>query len=147
MTWEESQLSKIVARIIDERREQRQINPSWIATEALSEIDPDNHSVVLVRLGCHLQLRQIARQQCRNLFEDGDGENANQPRFSGFSGLQWRYPTARSKRQPEPEYVLRDHMNDGDVAYNVSRLRSEARAKLEHADALEAWGRSRAISA
>lgn len=143
MTREESALVEVVARIIDVRRGQLRINPSWIATEAMKEIDPARRSVELVYLGCHLQLRQIARGQCRKLFEDEDDEDPDAPRFTGFNGLQWRYPTARSRVASEPEYVLRDHMTGADVSYNVSRLRSEARAKLEHADALEAWGRDR----
>ena len=141
---EDSQLAEIVARIIDIRRGQIGIYPSWIATEALKVIDPASQSPELVRLGCHLQLRQIARAQCRKLFEDS--EDDDEPRFTGFDGLQWRYPTARSKGQPEPEYILRDHMTDDDVDYNIARLRSEARAKLAHADALEAWGRSRRVA-
>jgi hypothetical protein len=145
MTHEESQLTEIVARIIDIRRAQVRINPSWIATEALQEIDPAGSSLELVRLGCHLQLRQIARSLCRKLFEDSDDDDG-QPRFTGFDGLQWRYPTARSKGKPDPEYVLRDRMSEDDIAFNVSRLRSEARAKLAHADALEAWGRSRGVA-
>jgi hypothetical protein len=145
MTHEESQLAEIVARIIDIRRGQVRINPSWIATEALREIDPADSSVKLVRLGCHLQLRQIARAQCRKLFEDSEDED--EPRFNGFEGLQWRYPSARSKGEIEPEYVLRDHMTNNDVNYNVARLRREGRAKLAHADALEAWDRWRAASA
>jgi hypothetical protein len=144
MTHEESKLTEIVARIIDIRRGQVRINPSWIATEALREIDPVGQSLELVRLGCHLQLRQIARGLCRKLFEDN--EDDDEPRFTGFEGLQWRYPTARSKGKPEPEYILRDNMSDADIGFNVARLRSESRAKLAHADALEAWGRSRGVA-
>lgn len=48
-----------------------------------------------------------------------------------------------AERQQEPEYILRERMTDNDVAFNVARLRNEARAKLAHADALEAWGRNR----
>jgi hypothetical protein len=141
MTREESQLAEIVARIIDIRRGQIGINPSWVATEALKEIDPASRSIVLVRLGCHLHLRQLARQQCRKLFGDHKSDPADrEPEL--FEGLQWRYPTARSKADDEPEYILRDHMSDEDVGYNVGRLRAEANAKLAHADALEAWGRS-----
>jgi hypothetical protein len=141
MTREESQLAEVVARIIDVRRSHVRINPSWIATEALKEIDPGARSVDLVRLGCHLQLRQIAREQCRKLFEDS--EDADEPRFAQIEGLQWRYPMQRAKHESEPQYILRDHMSRSDVAYNVARLRREGRAKLAHADTLEAWGRSR----
>jgi hypothetical protein len=145
MTHEEGQLAEIVARIIDIRRAQERINPSWIATEALKEIDPAARSVDLVRIGCHLQLRQIARAACRKLFEGKADED--EPEFAEFKHLQWRYPTARSKDAAEPEYVLRDRLTDEDVAYNITRLRREGRAKLAHADALEAWGRSRQLSA
>jgi len=145
MTHEESQLAEIVARIIDIRRAQERINPSWIATEALKEIDPSARSVDLVRVGCHLQLRQIARAACRKLFEEREDED--EPEFAEFKDLQWRYPTARSKGEAEPEYVLRDQMSDEDVAYNVKRLEREGRAKLAHADALRAWGRGRRLRA
>ena len=145
MTREESRLVEIVARIIDVRRSQVRINPSWIATEALRELDPSRRSVELVCLGCHLQLRQIARAQCRKLFED-DEEDADIGQRELFTGLQWRYPAAHSKDKNEPEYVLREHMTDVDIGYNVARLRAEAEAKQKHADALEAWGRTRHVA-
>ena len=75
MTREESQLTEIVARIIDIRRAQVRVNPAWIATEALKEIDPANRSVPLVSLGCHLQLRQIARAQCRKRYAPSDADD------------------------------------------------------------------------
>ena len=132
MTREEGQLGDIVAHIIEARRSQVRINPSWIATEALKEIDPANRSVELVSLGCHLQLRQIARAQCRKLFEDGGG-NDEEPTFSEFEQLQWRYPAARTgSKKDDPEYVLRDYMTDDDIAYNIDRLRSEALNKGQH---------------
>lgn len=145
MTKEESQLADIVTRIIDIRRAQVRINPSWIATEALNEIDPANLSLSLVRIGCHLQLRQIARAQCRKLFGDEAGEerDPDEPEFAEFKELQWRYPAAHSKGQQEPEYVLLDHMSNSDVTYNVQRLRREGMAKLKHADALVAWDSTR----
>jgi hypothetical protein len=140
MTREESKLVEIVSRIVDIRRTEVGINPSWIATEALKEIDPSRRSVDLVYLGCHLQLRQIARQVCRTKFEPhGEPEETHDL----FPDLQWRYPTARAETATEPEYVLLEHLTPADVAYNVRRLRQEAEAKLAHADALEAWWRAR----
>ena len=142
MTREESQLAEIVARIIEIRRTQVRINPTWIATEALKELDPAARSVELVRIGCHLQLRQIARAQCRKLFEE-EGDDEDEPQFNEFKALQWRYPSARSKDEPEPQYVLRDLMTRADVNFNIMRLRREGMAKLKHADALYAWDRDR----
>jgi hypothetical protein len=138
MTQEEKKLAEIVARIIDNRRDQIKISPMWIATEALKEIDPGNLGSELLRLAGHLQLRQIARAQCRKLFEDT--EDDDEPRFNGFDGLQWRYPTARSKGDDQPEYILLEEMTKLDLNYNITRLRSEATTKLAHADLLQAWG-------
>ena len=70
MACETQPLSAIVAKIIETRRNEVRINPSWIATEALLEIDPDKVSLPLVYLGCHLELRQIARGLLRQHFEE-----------------------------------------------------------------------------
>jgi hypothetical protein len=39
---------------------------------------------------------------------------------------------------------LLEEMSDSDIAFNVQRLRKEGKAKLKHADALEAFGLDRA---
>jgi hypothetical protein len=141
------QLRELVSRIIEIRRGQPRISPSWVATEAM--FDLDRRRIVerdhpMIWQGCHLQLRQIARQLLAQRFERGEEEEDLL-----FKDLQWRYPTARTAAvdAEEPEYVLRDLMTDEDVAYNVARLRAEALAKLQHADALEAWGRDRGKAA
>jgi len=139
------QLRDLVARIIDIRQGQPRISPTWIATEAIRELDPAarvERRDPLIWLGCHLQLRQIARQLLASRFEVDDEQ---QPEL--FKDLQRRYPTARSARAEEPEYILRDLMTDEDIDYNVARLRAEGEAKLKHADALRAWGRSRGAAA
>lgn len=57
-----------------------------------------------------------------------------------FSGkLQDRYPLPR-KPGEEPAYKLRHLLTDEERAWNVKTLRKSARARLEHADALEAEG-------
>lgn len=62
----------------------------------------------------------------------------------GFSGqLQDRYPLPR-KAGEEPAYKLRQHLTEDERAWNVSQLRKSARARLEHADALEAEGQLKA---
>lgn len=138
-------LTDIVARIIDEYRGEPRISPSWVATQAMAELDPDRSSVRLVYLGCHLELRQIARSVLRMRFEDEDGRDDDDDptrQHELFPELQWRYPTARS-RDAEPEYVRLEFLTDGDIQFNVERLRREGRSKLAHADALEAHGRGR----
>ena len=75
MTAEESVLAALVARIVDIRCSAVKISPAWIATEAMRELDPGRRSVDLVFRGCHLHLRQLAREQLRKRFEDRDGES------------------------------------------------------------------------
>lgn len=94
-------------------------------------------------IGCHLQLRQIARQRLAKQY-DRDPE---EERGGLFKDLQWRYPSARSADLDDPVYVLRDQMTAEDVGYNVARLRAEASAKQQHADALEAWWEDRSTPA
>jgi hypothetical protein len=85
-------------------------------------------------------LRQIARQLLRQRFEPDDQTLSVQHEL--WPDLQPRYPKASSPKTEEPEYVLLEHMTREDIDYNVARLRNEANAKLRHADALEAFGRS-----
>jgi hypothetical protein len=140
-------LNELIARIIDLKRAEARISPSWVATAALDQLDPprevERHQP-LIYLGCHLELRQLARQQLIKRFEpddDGEGEKDDL-----FPELQWRYPIAPNgdhSRTEEPQYILRDLMSAADVRYNVERLRSEAAAKNKHARDLEAWHRTR----
>jgi hypothetical protein len=103
-------------------------------------IDSERRAPLLVHLGCNLQLRQIAREMLRGKYEP-DGDSDADAQHSLWPELQKRYPTAKSARDGDPEYVLLEHLTDADLAYNIARLRSEAQSKLRHATALEAWGR------
>lgn len=90
-------------------------------------------------------LKQMARKRLGRRFdpdsdeaeayEDGQGEL-----FGGV--LQKRYPTPH-KRGQEPAYKRREDLTPDERAWNVNALRSSARARLLHADALEAEGRER----
>src|SRR5882762_7036677 len=133
---EAQKLIELIARIIELRNRAVRISPSWVATEALSSIDPNKKSPPLVSLGCHLELRQLARGQLRKRFENGDEEIRQDDLFPA---LQPRYPTPRSQQLEEPEYILREEMSDADIDYNINRLRKEAEAKQLHADALAAY--------
>lgn len=101
----------------------------------------------LVYLGCHLELRQIARGLLRQHFEEPPSPAGELTQHELFPDLQRRYPSARSKEASEPEYVLLDEMTDSDIWFNVERLRKEGASKLRHADALEAFGRDKTAAA
>jgi hypothetical protein len=136
---EERRLAEIIQRIIELRRGEVSISPTWVAQEAMIELDPERQAPMLVYAGCTLQLRQIARGELRKKFDpDDDGRGDT---HDLFPELQHRYPTARSARDAEPEYILLEHLTSVDISYNVARLRSEAAAKMAHADALQAYGR------
>jgi hypothetical protein len=92
----------------------------------------------LIYIGCHLQLRQIAREVCRGLFEpEADDDLKPEVTHPMFPQLQWRYPVPR-KPGEEPQYVLFDEMTEDVMRFNCKRLRYTGRAMLQHADALEA---------
>lgn len=144
MSKEGQQLHDLVAEAIDRRRAAPRLNPATIAKEVLDKLDAEQPSHPLVWVGCNLELRQIARGQLAVRFDPIKDDVDDQPEL--FEGLQWRYPEAAPdgmKRSADQGYVLRDLMTDADIRWNVNRLRSEASAKLEHADALEAWGSER----
>ena len=134
---EAEELIRVVAHVIECRREQITISPSWIATEAMIELDALELQTTNPRvyIGCHLQLRQIARSLLRKKFED-DGAEADQHPL--FPDLQPRYPIQRPSGE-ESEYIKLENLSRPDAIYNIERLRAEARSKLEHADALQSW--------
>lgn len=144
MTSEAQALTDIIAQIIETRRDETKISPSWIATQAMTELDPDHHSIPLVYLAAHLEMRQIARGLLRQWFEDSDPEtdDGESLQHELFPSLQRRYPCVRRKGD-EPEYVRLEEMTDADIDYNVTRMRRESMAKLHHADALIAYQKRR----
>lgn len=76
---------------------------------------------------------------------DGDenevhGAQGNLDLGTTFSGkLQDRYPVPRQPGE-EPAYKLRSELTEDERAWNVRQLRKSAKARQEHADALEAEG-------
>lgn len=84
------------------------------------------------------QCKQIARRELAGKFSfEGDDNIAHQgDMFSGV--LQDYYPLPR-KRGDEPQYKLRSLLTSSEREWNINQLRKSARARLEHADALEAF--------
>jgi len=115
------------------------LNPAWLATQGMSKIEfpPALHN--LGYIGCHLQLRQIARAYCRRKFDPLHRvAHAADDLFPDT--LQERYPLRPKKRDEQPVYVLLDYLSADDRAYNVERMRLAGMALQRHADALEADG-------
>lgn len=132
MTDSINRLYDEVRAACDRLREAATIAPSWIATDVMRAINFPMILHELGYLGCHAQLKQIARSFCRKHFDPVESE---QPDIFPET-LQERYPLARSAGA-EPEYGLLSMLSEADYDYNIARLRREIAAKQKHADALE----------
>jgi hypothetical protein len=139
MTAEE-QLYAVTRRVIEEQGEAPTLSPAWIATHVMCAIEFKPSLHYLGYAGCHLEVRQMARQELRkhdpNAKIKKEIDDGQADFFSDT--LQDRYPR-RVPEGEEPVYVLRDLMDDDDVRYNEMRMRRGGMALLRHADALRAW--------
>lgn len=87
-------------------------------------------------------LKQMARGILRGQF-DPTADDDEQQQGEMFSGhLQDRYPIKVPKGS-EPQYKLRMALSHEEAQWNIARLRKSAQARLEHADAMQAWNDSR----
>lgn len=133
-------LAELVARVVENRRDQSRLSPIVIANDCMSILDPRMKSVPRVYQGCHFHLRQLARGALARAFDPADKtKRARDAKAMGdLFKLQERYPQAHTADLEDAVYVRRQEMTKEDVRYNVSRLRSEGRSKIAHGDALEA---------
>jgi hypothetical protein len=139
---DERRLREIVERIVSIRDSDIAISPSWVATQAMFELDPKKTSESNIYLAAHLQFRQIARKVLGAKFEaEVDADKDQHPLFPD---LQRRYPLPHLKDE-EPRYKLLEYLDHDERVFNVNRLRKEASGKLAHADALEAYDQARRL--
>lgn len=138
-------LSELVARVVEKRRDQPRVSPVMIANDCMSILDPRMKSVPRVYQGCHFHLRQLARGALARAFDPADkAKRARDAKaMADLFKLQERYPQAHTADLDDPVYVRREEMTWDDTKYNVHRLRAEGRAKIAHGDALEAWWNDR----
>lgn len=142
---EHSQVIEEIKRQYDRFSDAVTVNPSslaWGVHEVLaSGMESDSTKYLSLE-----QLKQMCRQFLRR-WKDADGEENDTHGAQGdldfgiqFSGkLQDRYPLPR-KSGEEPSYKLRQHLTPEERDWNVKQLRKSAKARQEHADALEAEG-------
>lgn len=89
-------------------------------------------------------LKALSRSALRRYeHDDEESQSMQDDMFTGL--LQDRYPIPREPGG-EPVYKLREQLTDAEVDWNVTSLRKSAAARLEHADALAAWKKSRGES-
>jgi hypothetical protein len=91
-------------------------------------------------------LKHMARRALAGRYE-ADGEENESHQSEMFAGhLQDRYPTQRAKGS-EPQYKLRNALSADELDWNIRQLRKSAAARLEHADALQAYADAKEVRA
>jgi hypothetical protein len=136
MTDTPDELYEVVKAAYEWRRHKSSISPLILANEAMERINfaPELHA--LGYRGCHLYMRQIARQFCRRHFEPTEIIDRSGDLFP--ETLRERYPLP-PKAGEEAEYVLLEDLPDAAITYNVERIRRASFALQKHSDALEAY--------
>jgi hypothetical protein len=139
---EEQELADIVERVINLYDSIKDVSPAWVATQAMTLIEFPRALHRLGYVGCHLELRQLARGKLRRRFDPTAAADDDDTRDLFPETLQERYPKAR-KPGDEPSYRKLDALTEEDVNYNVERMRLVAYALNKHADRLMTWWRAR----
>lgn len=121
------------------------ISPSALAHRVFEQFSTGEESPGIAYAGLE-HLKHMARVfLARRKDADGDlndahGAQAEMDLGTSFSNkLQDRYPLPR-KDGEEACYKLRSQLTMEERAWNANQLRKSARARMEHADALEAEG-------
>ncbi len=126
------QLIKKIREAIDSFDCDMPIATNTVANMAYDAVDPDGVAPSLVKWGCVLELRQLARNTLRNLGEEAD---ENSPQAEMFTGLQARYPVERDGQILSVPML---QMLREEWILHIERLAREGQAKLKHSNALRA---------
>jgi hypothetical protein len=113
------------------------IMPSALAMATYQEISPDQSEDRLISYLSVQMLTVMARGILGKKFSHNSDETEAYDCDLFSNALQLRYPLPRA-RGVEPTYKLRGHLTAEERAWNVEQLRKSSKARLEHADALEA---------
>lgn len=142
----ENQIHELLVSICDKHvLNGGDISASVLATEALNELDPlQNGTRAEIYTLAHLRLREEFRRLLRKRFEPEENTDIwEQPEIPEmFPNLQKMYPKAH-KDDEEPAYRHLEQLTEEDQVWNISQMRSKARALNRHADALEEYFRVR----
>jgi len=141
-----AQLESIVNSVIDplEAAGVDIISPDHVAQATDKKLDPDSVSPALKTYASMMQIKTIARRVLAKRHDpvvaaEDYAAGASDDLFGGI--LQLRYP---AKRAGADGYVRRELLTETEIAFNSGRMRKAGDSLLQHADALDAWGRSRA---
>jgi len=137
-------LSDAIGRMIDMHGKSITIAPDSIATGAMAIIGFNYTTHNAGWYGCYQHMLQLARERLRGRFDPAARAQAflsGQLEMFG-DALQDRYPRRPRRKSDgswhEPEYVLREYLEEDDAWFNVDRLAHVSVAASRHHDALEA---------
>ena len=126
-----NELNRLIGYALNKYSSDMPVSAESLADVVIRKIDEDEKSPELVRFGCVLELRQMARALLRKEYRERLDDDSH-PYF--FGGLQDLYPGSGKRKG---QYLPRSMMSVDDYKENAERLRKEGRAKLLHADELE----------
>ncbi len=135
---EGAELYNVIADIYEGQKYIPLVSPISLANKGMEKIGFSRSLHILGWIGCHLQLRQIARGFCRQKFDPLAGKEDDL--FP--ETLQERYPQRHAPGE-DPTYVLLEYLPDGDLLWNVARMSRDIDARIAHRDALGAYGLAR----
>lgn len=133
-------ITRDLQEVIDRLGGADTMSPTYLADTLLADYGGEDTDPRLRYTGRE-HLKQMARKVLAGRYgHEGDDSEAHQGEL--FSGhLQPRYPIPRAAGD-EPVYKLLGALTPEELAWNVRSLRASAKARLLHADALEAWAQS-----
>jgi hypothetical protein len=136
---EHAEIMRIMQSQFDAINDAIAVMPSALAVATYLSISPDQEEDRLVQYLTVEMLKAMARKMLARRADIDRDETWEYQGGLHYSALQKRYPIPRQNGE-EPVYKLRSKLTPKERAWNVEQLRKSARARLEHADALEAEG-------
>ena len=133
-----AQAVEVISRVIADAGPNESLMPSLVA-ERVFEYFKTEGVPLEIEWAAREHFKQMARRQLARHFDaDSDDNPAHQGEM--FSGqLQVRYPVPRGSHDEEPTYKPRALLTIEELDWNIQALRKSASARLQHADALQAW--------
>ena len=147
------QIAAAIREAIERCGNAAELSPTTLAVNVHRLFDPNEIVELHIAYASIEHIKQIAREVLRNSFdglpadEQKESVESANPTYQNdmFSGLlQERYPVLLNRKKgDDPIYKLRRFMSIDEVAACIAQLRKSAVARMQHADALEAWNDAR----
>jgi len=105
------------------------VSPQMLSSRLLDTLDPEHEVHELIRHGCDMEFRQVARKICSAAHNSAQSQ-AEQSEMFAEDMLQVFYPVGGD------EYCRRDLLTPQQYEHNENRLEKEGKIKLQHSRVL-----------